>query len=91
VSNDVGDVCADASEGRITFTGRGLAPGSEIMVTGPAPDDQSVFLEVGVDGTSATPDASGVLFAFTGTDVTFRVAATDDLGERFEGEIVLST
>jgi hypothetical protein len=90
VSNDVGDVCADESDGAITFSARGLAPGSEVQVLGP--EEQAFILHIDGDGTYAPPAGSvGFLYAFANTELTFIVTATDSHGELLEGDIVIST
>ena len=89
VSNDVGDVCADESNGAITFSASGLAPGSEVQVVGP--EENSFILQIEDDGTYAPPSGSvGFLYAFANTELTFTVTATDSHGEQFEGDIVIS-
>lgn len=51
VSNDVGDVCADESNGANAFNATGLAPGSEVPVVGP--EEHSLILRIGADGAYA--------------------------------------
>lgn len=90
ISNDVGDVCADESDGAINFSASGLAPGSEVQVLGP--EEQSFILQIDGDGTYAPPAGSvGFLYAFADTELTFMVTATDSHGELLEGDIVIST
>ncbi len=90
VSNDVGDVCADESNGAITFSASGLAPGSEVQVLGP--EEQSFILQIDGDGTYAPPAGPvGFLYAFANTELTFIVTGTDSHGGQLEGDIVIST
>lgn len=90
VSNDVGDVCAAESNGAITFSARGLTPGSEVQVLGP--DDRTFVLQIDDDGTYAPPAGSvGFLSTFANSELTFTVTATDSDGELLEGDIVIST
>jgi hypothetical protein len=90
VSNGVGDVCADESNGAITFSARGLAPGSEVQVLGP--EEQAFVLQIDGDGTYAPPAGTvGFLSAFANTELMFSVSATDSDGELLEGDIVIST
>ncbi len=90
ISNEVGDVCADDSNGAITFSASGLAPGSEVQVIGP--EEQSFVLQVDGDGAYAPPAGSvGFLYYIANTELTFIVTATDSDGELLEGDIVIST
>lgn len=90
VSNEVGEVCADGGEGRVTFNARGLEPGSEIELVGP--DDASVVLPVGPDGTyEMESGAQGYLSVFADTEVRFTVSAVDDGGNRLDGQLAVST
>jgi hypothetical protein len=90
ISNDVGQVCANGDDGRVTFSGQGLEPGSEIELVGP--DETPVMLPVGADGTFDTESgALGFLHVFADTELTFVVSATDDRGDRLEGQLTVST
>ena len=89
VSNDVGDVCADESNGAIVFSASGLAPGSEIQVVGP--DEHSISLQIGGDGSYAPRAGSlGFLSGYANTEFTFTVTATGSHGDQLEGDIVIS-
>ncbi len=90
ISNDVGDVCAEESNGAITFSASGLAPGSQVQVIGP--EDQPFSLLVDDDGAHAPPAGSvGFLSGFPDTELTFTVTATDSRGELLAGDIAIST
>jgi hypothetical protein len=89
VSTDVGEVCADSSDGRIEFSGRGLDPESDVVIDS-ARLGQSVY-SVGADGTLDAGGSIGVLSLFTDTEFTFTVAAVDADGEPLSGEIVIAS
>jgi len=88
VSNDVGKVCGDASNGGIEFSGRGLEPGSDVRLDNP--DVGPIVMQVGPDG-SFEPDGRGVLSVFADTAFTFVVSAIDANGDSIEGDIVITT
>jgi hypothetical protein len=89
VSTDVGEVCADGSDGRIEFSGRGLDPESDVVIDS-ARLGQGVYA-VGADGTLDSGGSTGVLSFFTDTEFTFTVWAVDADGEPLSGEIVITT
>jgi hypothetical protein len=88
VSNDVGEVCADNSDGSITFSGRGLHPDADVTIH----SDQlgPTVIGVGADGTLA-PGATGVVSLFADTEFVFAVWAVDANGDPFMGDIVITT
>ena len=90
VSNDVGEVCADSPDGQITFSGRGLEPGSEIQLEGP--DGAPFVLPVDSDGTFDPGSGTlGYLYLFADTELTFTVSAIDSNGDVLDGDIIVST
>ncbi len=91
VTNDVGRVCADVSNGVIEFSGRGLEPGSDVrFVSHDAnTDPRPIVMRVGTDG-SFEPDGRGVISMFADTEFTFAVSAIDAKGESIEGDIVIT-
>jgi hypothetical protein len=89
VSTDVGEVCADSSDGGIEFSGRGLDPRSDVVIDS-APLGQSVY-GVGTDGTFGAGGSIGVLSLFADTEFTFTVWAVDADGEPLSGEIVITS
>jgi hypothetical protein len=86
---DAGEVCADGGDGRIEFSGSGLAPGSEVQFD----NDElgRLVLAVGPDGSLDTGGNAGALALFAGTEFTFTVTATDDQGDPIVGDITVST
>ena len=88
-SNDVATVCADESDGRITFSGTGLEPGSEVRVT--SDDFDPTNFSVDADG-SFDQDGSGTgyLSGIPGT-LLFSVSGTDTTGGSLSGDITVET
>lgn len=90
ISNDVGEVCVDNPDDRITFTGQGLQAGSDIEMIGP--DGEPFLLPIGTDGTfDPGSGALGYLYLFADTELTFTVSAIDSNGDVLEGDIIVST
>ncbi len=89
VSNDVGEVCANSSNGGITFSGEGLTPGSEVQMIGP--EDDAFVIEVRLDGSFEPGSGNvGYLSVVPYTEFAFNVAAIDSNGDAFEGDISIS-
>ena len=88
LSNDVGKVCADNSDGSITFSGNGLAPDSVVIIDNS--DVETSSYQVGADG-SFEPDGAGFLSFFAGTSFTFTISAVGADGRPIEGEIVVTS
>jgi len=88
LSSDRGEVCADDSNGSVTFSGSGLDPDSEVVVNHPELGDSSFV--VGRDGTFE-PNGGGFLAFVAGTMITFTVTAVDADGVPIEGEIVVTS
>lgn len=89
VSTDVGEVCAESSDGRIEFSGRGLDPESDVVIDS-ARLGPSVH-GVGADGTLDAGGSIGVLSLFAGTEYNFTVWAVDADGDPLSGEIVITS
>ena len=89
VSTDVGEVCADSSDGRIEFSGRGLDPESDVTIDS-AQLGPSIY-DVAADGTLDAGGSIGVLSFFADTEYTFTVSAVDADGEPLSGEIVITS
>ena len=89
VSSDAGEVCADGSDGSITFSGTGLEPGSEVRME----NDQvgPVVLVAEADGSLDPNGTTGVMALFAGTEFMFAVTAVDEQGEPIVGDITVST
>ena len=89
LSSDSGEVCAEGGDGRITFSGSGLEPGSEVRME----NDQvgPVVLVAEADGSLDPNGTTGVMALFAGTEFTFAVTAVDDQGDTIAGEITVST
>jgi hypothetical protein len=89
VSNDVGEVCADAGGGAINFRGTGLSPGSEVVVGETAVGPMSYTVDD--DGSFDPGNSSGVMSVFSGTEFVFDVTATDADGNVLSGQIAIAT
>jgi hypothetical protein len=89
ISSESGEVCADGGDGRITFSGEGLEPGSTVQIDNDRLGPLS--LDVDADGRLDPNGMVGVLALFADTEFTFDVAATDDEGAPIAGEITVST
>ena len=86
VSNDVGRVCADNSDGQIAFTGRGLDPENDVTIENP----QVGPIVYGVDPDGELDSyGSGVMSFIADTEFIFAVYAVDADGEPFVGDIVI--
>ena len=85
VSSEVGEVCAD-TDGSITFSGRGLQPGSEITID--HPEVGPIERVADADG-GFGPGSGGVLSFVADTEFTFTVSAIDADGDPLEGVIVV--
>lgn len=91
VSTEVGEVCADNSDGGFTFAGSGLAADSQVVIDnvefGPA------TYSVDADGEMVTGPAGavGLLSFVAGKEFTFTVSALDADGEPLDGDIVISS
>jgi len=88
LSNGVGKVCADNSDGSIRFSGNGLTPDSAVIIDNS--DVGTSSYQVGADG-SFEPDGAGFLSFVAGTSFTFTISAVDADGSRIEGEIVVTS
>ena len=86
VSNDVGRVCADNSDGQIAFSGRGLDPEHDVTIENPQVGP--IVYGVDADG-ELRSDASGVLSFIADTEFMFTVYAVDADGEPLIGDIVI--
>jgi hypothetical protein len=89
VSNGVGEVCAEANEGAITFRGDGLLSGSTVELGDTAVGP--ITYVVGDDGSFDPGSASGVMAVFSGTEFSFEVTATDADGAPLSGRIVVAS
>ncbi len=87
--SDAGEVCAEGGDGRIEFSGSGLAPGSEVRLENDLTDP--VTLTVEADGSLDPGGTVGVMSLFADTEFTFTVTATDDQGAAIVGDITVST
>jgi hypothetical protein len=91
LSSDVGEVCADNSDGVVTFRGNGLDPASEVVVRNSKLEDDATFV-VDSDGTfEPEPDAVGVVTFVADTMITFTISAVDAEGTPIEGEITVTS
>ncbi|MEM8620422.1 MAG: hypothetical protein AAGF73_11955 [Actinomycetota bacterium] len=87
VTNEsLGEVCAEGGDGSVVFDGRGLLPGSEVVI-GSAAVGESTYV-VGQDGTFS-PDGRGVLSAISGRSLTFQVEAVDEASSPIVAELVI--
>lgn len=88
VSSDIGEVCADDSDGSVRFSGDGLEPGSDVIVNHPEIGDSA--FPVDSDG-SFEPNGGGFLAFVAGTTITFTISAVDSDGTPIEGEITVTS
>ena len=87
--SDAGEVCAEGGDGRIEFSGSGLAPGSEVRIENDMTDPLTLIVEA--DGSLEPGGTVGVMSLFADTEFTFTLTATDDQGDPIVGDITLST
>ena len=87
LSNDVGKVCADGGNGSIVFNGRGLIPGSDVLIANP--DVGEATYRVSEDG-MFEPGGRGILSFIAGTPFIFTVTAIDGDGQSLDGEITIA-
>ena len=84
LTSNVGEVCAEKSNGSIQFSGNGLQPDSAVLIEHPE-IGLSVY-EVDDDGTFELADG-GVVSLTADTSSAFAVTATDADGQLIDGEI----
>ncbi len=87
-SNDVATVCADESDGRITFRGTGLEPASDVRVS--SDDFETTEFLVDDDGAFDQDGSGGYLSGVNGT-LVFSVAGIDSTGGFLTGDITVET
>jgi hypothetical protein len=88
VKSDVGEVCADNSDGSIQFSGNGLQPDSAVLIEHPE-IGLSVY-EVDDDGTFEAA-GGGVVSLTVSTSFTFTITATDSDGQLIDGDIAIES
>jgi hypothetical protein len=92
LSSEVGEVCAVSADGAITFNGRGLEAGSQVLISTAEVEGSSSMYEVDQDG-MLMPErgALGFMSGFADADFNFTVSAIDKDGVVIDGKIVIST
>ena len=88
LTSDVGEVCAEKSDGSTKFSGNGLQPDSAVLIEH-SETGLSVY-EVGDDGTFELADG-GVVSLTGDTSSAFAVTATDADGQLIAGEITIES
>ena len=92
LSSEVGEVCAVSADGAITFNGRGLEAGSQVLISAAEVEGSSSMYEVDQDGMLMPEDgALGFMSGFADADFNFTISAIDKDGEIIDGKIVIST
>ena len=92
LTSEVGEVCAVSADGGITFNGRGLEAGSQVMISAAESEGSGSMYEVDQDGMLMPEDgALGFMSGFADADFNFTISAIDKDGEVIDGKIVIST
>jgi len=92
LSTEVGEVCAVSQDGAVTFSGRGLEPGSQVLISAAEVDGSASMYEVDRDGELVARNGDvGFVSFIADTDFAITVSAVDQNGEAVDGTIVIST